>query len=116
MIRTCRFVAAAAMLCAPLATIRAQSNAVELTVNDVGIGIGNVPKIYGIRLNFRDRDDFEVHGINATIWQPYGEPRGTVTGVSLGLPMTGAARITGIGAGIFGVSASDRITGLGVGG
>ena len=116
MISTRRYIAAAAILAAPLATAHAQSNAVELTVNDVGIGIGNVPKIYGIRLNFRDRDDFEVHGINVTIWQPEGEPRGTVDGLALGLPLTGASRITGIGAGIFGVSATDRITGLGVGG
>jgi hypothetical protein len=111
-----RLVAAAAILAAPLATATAQTNAVSLTVNDVGIGIGNVPKIYGIRLNFRDRDDFEVHGINATIWQPEGEPKGTVTGLALGLPLTGASRITGIGAGIFGVSATERITGIGIGG
>jgi len=116
MIRFRRCIAAAAILAAPLATVHAQSNAVELTVNDVGIGIGNAPKIYGIRLNFRDRDDFEVHGINATIWQPDGEPRGTVTGLALGLPMTGASRITGIGAGIFGVAATERITGVGIGG
>lgn len=116
MIRTRRLVATAAFLAAPLATAHAQSNAVELTVNHIGVGIGDAPKIYGIRLNFRDRDDFEVHGINATIWPPEGEPRGTVDGLALGLPLTGAGRITGIGAGIFGVSATDRITGLGVGG
>lgn len=116
MIRTRRYIAAAAIFAAPLATAHAQSNAVELTVNDVGIGIGNVPKIYGIRLNFRDRDDFEVHGINVTIWQPEGEPRGTVDGLALGLPLTGASRITGIGAGIFGVSATERLSGIGVGG
>ena len=116
MIRTRRIAVAAMFLAAPVATLHAQSSAVELTINDVGIGIGNVPKIYGIRLNFRDRDDFEVHGINATIWQPEGEPRGTVAGLALGLPMTGAARITGVAAGIFGVSATERITGVGVGG
>lgn len=116
MTRTRRLVAAAAILAAPLASATAQSQGLDLTVHDVGVGIGNVPKVVGIRLNFRDSGDFEVHGINATIWQPEGEPRGSVDGLALGLPLTGASRITGIGAGIFGVSATDRITGLGIGG
>ncbi|MFL5561183.1 MAG: hypothetical protein ACJ79K_06900 [Gemmatimonadaceae bacterium] len=116
MIRNRRLFAAAAILAAPLISGRAQSQGLDLTVNDVGVGIGNVPKVYGIRLNFRDTDDFDVRGINVTIWQPDAEPRGTVTGIALGIPMTGAARITGLAAGIFGVSATERITGVGIGG
>src|SRR5688500_11375535 len=89
---------------------------VDLTVNDVGIGIGDVPKVIGIRLNFRDREDFEVRGINATIWAPEGDFVGTVDGLALGLPLTGATRISGIAAGILGVGVEEEINGIGVGG
>ena len=101
---------------APFASAPAQSQGLDLTVNHVGVGIGHVARVTGLRLNFRDRDDFDVHGINATIWSPEGEARGNVTGLALGLPMAGASRITGVAAGVFGVSATDRIAGLGLSG
>ena len=86
-------------------TLSAQSDGIDLTVNHVGIGIGDVARVTGIRLNFRDRKDFDVVGLNATIWAPYDDVRGTVTGIALGLPLTAATRIDGIGLGVFGAAA-----------
>ena len=105
--------AAAAALVVP-ASVRAQG--IDLTVNDVGLAIGNKPRVTGIRLNYRDRNLQAVRGVNATIWMPYEPMSGTVDGVALGLPLTGARRITGLAAGVFGVGAADEIVGLGVGG
>lgn len=87
----------------------------DLTVNDVGISVGDSRRVVGLRLNFRDRYLEEVVGINATIWSPY-EYTGAVRGMALGLPMTGARTIDGIGLGIFGVGAGETIRGLAIGG
>src|SRR4051794_25621708 len=76
----------------------------DLTVNHVGIGIGDVPRVIGLRLNYRDRVMERVDGVNATIWMPYGDGgTGEVRGLALGLPATGAARIYGIATGMLGV-------------
>lgn len=100
-----------------LASTPLHAQGVLVGANDVGIGIGDVRRVTGIRINYRDRGDFDVHGINITIWTPYeGDLRGEVHGLALGLPATGAARIDGIGAGIFGVGTSDDFSGIGVGG
>jgi len=87
-----------------------------LTPNHVGVSIGDSRRVTGLRINFRDRRMEEVNGVNITVWQPYRENRGIVNGLALGVPMTGAQRITGIGAGIFGVAANESIHGLGIGG
>jgi hypothetical protein len=87
----------------------------DLTVNHVGVAIGDVPRVTGLRINYRDRNLEWVNGVNVTIWSPYGEGSGTVRGLALGLPVTGAGRIDGVATGIFGVGAGDRIRGLGVG-
>ncbi|MDP2956784.1 MAG: hypothetical protein Q8N53_10205 [Longimicrobiales bacterium] len=82
-------------------------------------------------MNFRDRDLELVRGINATLWTPYEDSNGVVKGLALGLPLTGAAEITGLalGAGIgvnrtftgiglapIGSGAGEGIRGIGVGG
>lgn len=110
-------------------TARAQG--IKLAVGDVGLGIGDVPRLDGLRLNFRDRDLELVRGINATLWTPYEDAEGVVKGLALGLPLTGAAEIkglalgagvgvertfTGIGLAPIGFGAGDRIRGIGVGG
>lgn len=92
-----------------------EPRSLDLTVNDVGISIGDSRRVVGLRLNFRDRHMEEVVGINATIWSPH-EYTGRVRGLALGLPMTGARRIDGIAAGIFGVGASESIRGLSLAG
>jgi hypothetical protein len=89
---------------------------IDLTVDHVGIAIGDVPRVIGLRLNYRDRRLERVDGINATIWSPYEHgSRGLVRGLALGVPVTGADRIDGVGIGILGVGAQDRFRGIGIG-
>lgn len=87
----------------------------DLTINHVGLAIGDVPEVTGLRLNYRDRNLRRVDGVNVTIWTPYNDDdmRGVVRGVALGLPMTGARNIDGLALGLFGVGAQDRIRGIG---
>jgi hypothetical protein len=105
-------VAIALLLALPRLSSRAQG--VDLTVDHVGLAIGDIPRVTGLRLNFRDRNLEWVNGVNVTIWSPYGEGSGTVRGLALGLPLTGAADIDGVATGLFGVGAANRIRGLGV--
>jgi len=86
---------------------------VVLTIGGVGIGVGDVPRLNGLRLNFRDRDLRLVNGVNATIWSPHRPARGAVNGLALGLPVTGARRITGVGLGL-GVGADEEFQGLAI--
>ena len=92
------------------------TRSVDLTVNNVGISIGDSRRVTGLRLNYRDRDLREVVGINATIWMPHEGSRGDVRGLALGLPATGARRIEGIAAGIIGIGVHDTMRGLAIGG
>jgi len=80
-----------------------------------GIAIGDVPRVKGVRLNFRDRHLERVDGVNVTIWTPHDPMRGDVHGIALGLPATGAGNIEGAAIGIFGAGATGRIDGLGLG-
>src|SRR5215831_15495391 len=103
----------------------------KLAVGDVGLGIGDVPRLDGVRLDFRDRDLERVRGINATLWAPHENAGGLVQGIALGLPVTGAGQIqwlslgvglgathdlSGISAAPFGLGAGDDIQGIAVGG
>ena len=83
-----------------LAAIPASAQGLDLTINHVGLGIGDVPRVTGLRLNYRDRHLERVDGVNATIWTPYDNGgNGEVRGVALGVPVTGAARIDGVAVG-----------------
>src|SRR4051812_37221399 len=95
-----------ALLFAPAARIDAQA------VNDSAppahsprtpISIGNYPNVTGLRINFRDRNLERVNGANVTIWFPYSPARGTVSGLALGLPATGARNIHGLAIAPIGV-------------
>jgi hypothetical protein len=103
----------------------------KIAAGDVGLGIGDVPRLDGIRLNFRDRELRKVRGLNATIWGPYQGARGEVRGLALGVPLTGAADMSGLAVGLgvevertftgvglapIGFGAGDRIRGIAVGG
>ena len=92
----------------------ASAQGLDLTVNHVGLAIGDVPKVTGIRLNFRDRNLQWVHGINATIWNPYQPATGDVSGIALGVPITGARTIHGLGVGVFGLGTDSDFEGVGV--
>jgi len=96
--------------------LSASAQSLDLMVHNTGLSIGDSRVVHGIRLNFRDSRMREVDGLNATIWSPYDLPRGRVRGISLGLPVTGASEIRGIGVGAFGIGAAHDFTGLGVGG
>lgn len=92
------------------------SQVVDLTVNNVGLAIGDKPEMTGLRLNFRDRNLREVRGVNLTLWSPYEPPTGRVVGLALGVPATGARKIDGVALGVFGVGVSQSITGISIGG
>src|SRR5690348_2069685 len=80
-----------------------QAQVLDLTIHDYGLAIGDKPRMTGLRLNFRDRYLEKITGVNATIWGPYSDARGgSVNGVALGLPLTGARDVNGALIGIFG--------------
>ena len=81
----------------------------DLTVNDVGIAIGNKPRVTGLRINFRDRNLRKVNGVNITIWTPYEPIAGVVNGLALGLPATGANDVNGALIGLLGGAGDDEI-------
>lgn len=76
------------------------------------ISIGDHPDVVGLRINFRDRDLQRVDGVNLTLWSPYEPFSGTIRGMALGLPVTGAQTITGVATGVFGVGVSREMTGI----
>jgi len=73
--------------------------ALNATVGTVGLSLGDARRTTGIRLNYRDRRLEWVRGINATVWRPHDASRGTVSGLAVGLPVTGAYRLRGVGVG-----------------
>jgi hypothetical protein len=81
------------------------------------IAIGDHPRVDGLRLNFRDGELELVRGANVTIWHPYDrDVGGTVRGLALGLPSTGAGRVEGLSLGVFGVMGADDLHGITVAG
>jgi len=89
---------------------------VNIGANETGLSIGNSRNWTGVRLNFRDVDVEEIRGVNITIWSPLEPATGTIRGVALGLPSTGAGTIEGLGLGLVGIAASDNLKGIMVGG
>jgi hypothetical protein len=84
-----RHVLPALAVAAAPAILPAQPSYLGLTVDDVGIAIGDAPRVTGLRINFRDRYLERANGVNITVWTPY-EATGTVKGVAIGVPATGA--------------------------
>lgn len=101
--------AAAVALAAPAA---AHSQSGQQPTRHV-LSIGDYPNVAGLRLNFRDRHLGEVRGAKVTIWTPYGDPTGSVHGLAVGLPATGAATVRGVAVGVVGVTVGDRLQGIG---
>ena len=98
---------------AALHPVPAGAQGLKLAVGDVGLGIGDVPRIDGLRLNFRDRYMERVRGVNLTIWTPHEDPRGVVHGLAVGVPLTGAAEIRGLAVGA-GIAAEREFSGVGI--
>lgn len=94
--------------------------ALRLMVGDVGLGIGHVPRITGIRLNWSDRHLERVTGVNLTLWRashrgPDGVVGGSVRGAAVGLvPQAGS--IHGLGLGLGAVIGEESLGGLHLGG
>lgn len=105
--------------------------ALNLTIGEVGVSIGDSERTTGLRLNDRDRHLQRVTGVNLTLRAPQDEASGTVNGLAVGLPLTGANRLRGIGlggglametamdgiaVGAVGLGSGERIRGIAVGG
>jgi hypothetical protein len=81
------------------------------------LSIGHHPRVDGIRINYRDRDVDLVRGANITIWSPYEDfSGGQVIGAAIGLPITVAGDIRGVGLGLAGVGAEEKMRGIMLGG
>lgn len=81
------------------------------------LSIGHHPRVDGIRINYRDREVDLVRGANITIWSPYEDfSGGPVIGAAIGLPITVAGDIRGIGLGLAGVGAEENMHGIMLGG
>lgn len=119
-----RFLPIYALLLFGLLSSAQAQNSVDLTVNGVGLSVGDSESVTGVRLNYRDSRMKRVNGINATIWFPYdhnesnldGFRGGDVHGLALGIPATGVDNLYGMGYGILGVGANKDIKGIAVGG
>jgi hypothetical protein len=76
------------------------------------ISIGNYPNVSGLRINFRDDRLERVTGVNITVWSPYEPASGLVKGIAIGLPLTGAQDVVGLGVGLLGVGADRDVRGV----
>lgn len=88
----------------------------DLSVGGYGVGIGNVPRLNGLRLNFRDSHLEAVNGLNLTLWKPNGPVGGTLNGVAVGLFYPYVDRMNGLGVGGVGVRTGGRASGVFAGG
>ncbi|HEX4932878.1 MAG TPA: hypothetical protein VFV33_06855, partial [Gemmatimonadaceae bacterium] len=68
---------------------RGGDRALNIGPNRTGLSIGDSREWTGVRLNFRDTRLRRVTGINATVWNPKEGGEGDITGIALGLPLTG---------------------------
>jgi hypothetical protein len=107
------FLLAALALAAAPALLPAQPSYLDPTVDDVGIAIGDAPRVTGLRINFRDRYLERVNGVNITVWTPY-ETTGDIRGIAIGLPATGAYRVDGLAVALGGVAAEERLRGIAI--
>ena len=81
-----------------------------LGAGGVGLGLGDVPRVTGLRINVRDRALQRVAGLHVTALAPRApaDSASHVTGLALGLPVTGGGRVEGVAAGLLGVGRRSR--------
>ena len=94
----------------------ASAQSLGLTVDGVGVSFGDARRITGVRFNYRDRRMERVDGVNVTLWSPYTPAKGTVNGIAVGVPLTGARRINGLTVALGAANADERIAGIMVAG
>jgi hypothetical protein len=95
-------------------SLPAQAPSIDLTVNDIGLSVGDSRRTVGFRLNYKDRQMEQVTGLNLTVFG--SRTSGTVDGIAIGVPSTSARRITGVGASVLALGARERLTGVMAGG
>jgi hypothetical protein len=88
----------------------------DLMVDEVGLSLGNSPRVTGIRINLVDADVERVNGLNLTLWNPRPSPFASFNGLSLGVIGPKAGSIQGLAVGGIGATATDRIRGIAIGG
>jgi hypothetical protein len=103
----------------------------------IGVAIGDRPRVVGLRITYRDSSLQEVKGVNLSAWTPYGtasadpfraaERRahagdlstvadGTVNGLAIGFPATGAGSVNGVLIAALGGFTDRSLKGIGVAG
>jgi hypothetical protein len=95
---------------------RASHRSLDLTVNGVGLSIGNSRRVTGLRINWRDEGLERVNGINLTLWAPRENPRAVIDGLALGLVAPQAAEINGAAIGLVASVTERSMTGIDIGG
>jgi len=88
----------------------------DLMVRDVGLSLGNSPRVTGIRINAVDSDVRRINGLNLTLWNPRPSPQAVFNGIALGLIGPKGKHIQGIAVGGIGATATNDIRGLVIGG
>ena len=84
----------------------------QLMIGDTGLGIGHVPRITGLRVNWSDQHLERVTGVNLTLWRARPEGvGGQIRGLALGLAPQ-AGHLAGVGAGLGAVVGEESLTGL----
>jgi hypothetical protein len=90
----------------------------------IGVAIGDKPRVTGLRINYRDSLLQEVKGVNLGVWRPYDATSGdlstvadgTVNGLAIGFPATGAGSVNGVLIAALGGFTDRSLKGIGVAG
>jgi hypothetical protein len=104
---------ASALLSAALPA-NAQQTIVDLTVGDVGLGVGDSRRVTGLRLNYADREMERVIGVNLTLLpgrstghvsglavSAFGAHAEAIDGVAIAPFLQGRRRLAGVNAAVF---------------
>ena len=106
-------IAGVLLSCSTSAFAQDGRRSLDLTVNHVGISMGDSREVTGLRINWRDTRLERVDGVNLTVWKVAKSSHGTVRGIALGAPFTGGRQITGLAAGV-GIEAEEKLAGISV--
>jgi hypothetical protein len=109
-----RSLSVTALTLACLASSASAQASIDLTVGNIGLAVGDVPRVIGVRLNYTDRRLERVDGLNVTI--AGGTPSGTVNGVELGLVAATLGTTNGLALGTFSLRAAERVRGIALSG